>query len=151
MRREISSKNKDFQAVLRQKQPDANLAMIKWTNSVHQTSLKPTWKTLLLVLRLINLDHFAEQINTYLSGGAVKQLSAASKEQESKRIRTQAGPASVGLGTLTRIITVVYSVRPSMVWGGGWWGLIGSPSFHSHAYFVYCRVAFSQQLESKLS
>ena len=89
MRREISSKNKDFQAVLRQKQPDANSAMIKWINSVHQTSLKPTWKTLLLVLRLINLDHLAEEINTYLSGGAVKQLSegtsaSVSKEQESK-------------------------------------------------------------------
>ena len=89
MRREISSKNKDFQAMLRQKQPDANLAMIKWTNSVHQTSRKPTWKYLLLVLRIINLDHLAEQINTYLSGGAAKQLPegpSASKEQESKRI-----------------------------------------------------------------
>ena len=40
VRREISSKNKDFQAVLRQKQPDAISAMIKWTSSVHQTSIK---------------------------------------------------------------------------------------------------------------
>ena len=90
MRREISSKNKDFQAVLRQKQPDANSAMIKWTNSVHQTSLKPTCKTLLLVLRLINLDNLAEEINTYLGGGVGKQLSegtSASKEQESKKIK----------------------------------------------------------------
>ena len=89
MRRQITSKNKDFQAVLRQKQPDANSAMIKWTSSVHQTSLKPTWKSLLLVLRLINLDHLAEEINTYLSGGAAKQLPegpSASKEQDSKRI-----------------------------------------------------------------
>ena len=86
MRKEINSRNKDFQAVLRQKQPDANLAMIKWTSSVHQTSLKPTWKTLLLVLHLIGLDYLAEEINAHLSGGAVKQLSAASKEQESKRI-----------------------------------------------------------------
>ena len=30
VRREISTKNRDFQAVLRMKQPDANLAMIKW-------------------------------------------------------------------------------------------------------------------------
>ena len=89
MRREISSKNKDFQAVLRQKQPDANSAMIKWTSSVHQTSLKPMWKCLLLVLRLINLDHLAEQINTCLSRGVVKQLpegASPSKEQESKWI-----------------------------------------------------------------
>ena len=88
MRNQISSKNKDFQAILRVKQPDAGTAMIKWINSVHQTSLKPTWKTLLLVLRLIDLNHLAEEINTYLSGGTVKQLSegtSASKEQDSKR------------------------------------------------------------------
>ena len=62
--------------------------MIKWINSVHQTSLKPTWKTLVLVLRLIDLDHLAEEINMCLSGGTVKQLSegtSTSKEQDSKR------------------------------------------------------------------
>ena len=73
MRREINTKNKDFQAVLRLKQPDANLAMIKWTNSVHQATIKPTWKNLFLILRLINLDHLAKEINMYLSGAAVKQ------------------------------------------------------------------------------
>ena len=88
MRNLISSKNKDFQAVLRMKQPDAGTAMIKWINSVHQTSLKPTWKTLLLVLHLIDLDHLAEEIYTYLSGGTMKQLSegtSASKELDSTR------------------------------------------------------------------
>ena len=70
MRREISSKNKDFQAVLRQKQPDANSAMIKWTQ---QTNIKPTWKNLFLILHLINLDHLAKEINMHLSGAAVKQ------------------------------------------------------------------------------
>ena len=73
VRREISTKNKDFQAVLRLKQPDANLVMIKWTNSVQQTNIKATWKNLVLILRLINLDHLAEEINMYLSGAAVKQ------------------------------------------------------------------------------
>ena len=73
MRREISTKNKDFQAVLRLKQPDANLAMIKWMDSVQQTNINPTWKNLVLVLRLINLDHLAEEINMYLSGATVKQ------------------------------------------------------------------------------
>ena len=87
VRSQISSKNKDFQAILRVKQPDAGTAMIKWIDSVHKTILKRTWKTLLLVLRLIDLDHLAEEINTYLSGGTVKQLSegtSASKEQDSK-------------------------------------------------------------------
>ena len=73
MRREISTKNKDFQAVLRLKQPDANLAIIKWTNSVQQANIKPTWKNLALVLHLINLDHLAEEINMYFTGAAVKQ------------------------------------------------------------------------------
>ena len=73
MRREINTKNKDFQAVLRQKQPDANSAMIKWTNSVQQANIRPTWKNLVLILRLINLDHLAKEINMFLSGAAVKQ------------------------------------------------------------------------------
>ena len=67
VRREISTKNRDFQAVLRMKQPDANLAMIKWVNTAHKSNIKPTWKNLFLVFRLINLDHLAEQIETYLS------------------------------------------------------------------------------------
>ena len=76
MWRKISTKNKDFQAVLRQKQPDTNLAMIKWMNTVtvQRTDIEPIWKNFFLVVRLINLDHLAEQINTYLSGGVVKQL-----------------------------------------------------------------------------
>ena len=73
MRREINTKNKDFQAVLQQKQPDANSAMIKWTNSVQQANIKPTWKNLALVLHLINLDHLAKEIDMYLTGAAVKQ------------------------------------------------------------------------------
>ena len=73
MRREINTKNKDFQAVLRQKQPDANLAMIKWTNSVQRANIKPMWKNLASILRLINLDHLAKEINMHLSEAAVKQ------------------------------------------------------------------------------
>ena len=75
VRREISTKNRDFQAVLRMKQPDANLAMIKWVNTAQKSNIKPTWKNLFLVLRLINLNHLAEQIEAYFCRGTVEQLS----------------------------------------------------------------------------
>ena len=68
MWREISNKNRNFQAVLRQKQPDANLAMIKWLNSEQKANIKPTWKNLFLVLCLINLDHLPEKIESFMSG-----------------------------------------------------------------------------------
>ena len=68
VRREISNKNRDFQAVLRQKQPDANLAMIKWLNREQKANIKATWKNLFLVLCLISLDYLAEKIETFMTG-----------------------------------------------------------------------------------
>ena len=84
LRREISSKNRDFQAVLRLKQPDANSALIKWLNSSNKSDIKPTWRNLFLILHLVNLDKLAEEIETHLGGTYVKQLSkdTSSKEQE---------------------------------------------------------------------
>ena len=92
MRREIATKNRDFQALLRLKQPDANLAMIKWMNSIQQANIKPTWKNLLLVLRLINLDHVAKEIDVYLSGATAKQLSS-----EGTSASTEQDPGSEGI------------------------------------------------------
>ena len=66
LRREISSKNRDFQAVLRLKQPDANSALLKWLNRSKKSDIKPTWRNLLLVLRLVNLDKVAEAIESFL-------------------------------------------------------------------------------------
>ena len=68
--RELSDKNRDFQAVLRVREPDANLAIIKWLSSGQKANIQPLWKNLLLILRLINLDILAKQIETYLSGTA---------------------------------------------------------------------------------
>ena len=85
VRREISTKNRDFQAVLRVKQPDANLAMIKWVNTAQKSNIKPTWKNLFLVLCLINLDHLAEQVKAYFSRATVEQLAeetSSNKEQD---------------------------------------------------------------------
>ena len=85
LRREISSKNRDFQAVLRLKQPDANSALIKWLNSSNKSDIKPTWRNLLLILHLVNLDKLAEEIETHLGGTYVKQLSKDTSNTEQER------------------------------------------------------------------
>ena len=85
LRREISSKNRDFQAVLRLKQPDANSALIKWLNSSNKSDIKPTWRNLLLILHLVNLDKLAEEIETHLGGTYVKQLSKDTSSTEQER------------------------------------------------------------------
>ena len=85
LRREISSKNRDFQAVLRLKQPDANSALIKWLNSSNKSDIKPTWRNLFLILHLVNLDRLAEEIETHLGGTYVKQLSKDTSNTEQGR------------------------------------------------------------------
>ena len=85
LRREISSKNRDFQAVLRLKQPDANSALFKWLNSSNKSDIKPTWRNLFLILHLVNLDKLAEEIETHLGGTYVKQLSKGTSSTEQER------------------------------------------------------------------
>ena len=75
--------------MLRVKQPDANLAMIKWLNSHsgRKTDITPTWKNLLLILRLIDLEELAKQIEAYLRGTTVTQLASSAEQlQEGKRV-----------------------------------------------------------------
>ena len=43
----------------------------------------PTWKNLLLVIRLLNLDELAERIETYLSAGATEDLELGYEDEES--------------------------------------------------------------------
>ena len=85
LRREISSKNRDFQAVVRLRQPDANSALIKWLNSSNKSDIKPTWRNLFLILHLVNLDKLAEEIETHLGGMYVKQLSKDTSSTEQER------------------------------------------------------------------
>ena len=80
MRGEISKQNRDFQAVLRLKQPDANLAMIKWLNWEQKANIKPTWKNLFLVLCLINVNDLAEKIEAFMSGTTGSEESSVSKQ-----------------------------------------------------------------------
>ena len=65
--------------MLRVKQPDANSAMIKWLNSHsgRKTDITPTWKNLLLILRLVGLEDLAKQIEAYLRGTTVTQLTSS--------------------------------------------------------------------------
>ena len=59
-------KNRDFQTLLRLKQPDAYSAFIKWLNTSNKSDIKPTWRNLLLVLHLVQLEQLAEQLEAHL-------------------------------------------------------------------------------------
>ena len=62
---ELEAKNHEFQAVIRVKQPNLSWAIDKWLTTAVKSRITPTWRNLLLVLRLINLDHVADDIEAY--------------------------------------------------------------------------------------
>ena len=63
---ELTNKNRDFQALIRVRQPDLFSAIDKWLTVSVRSCIKPTWKNLILVLRLLNLDHLAVQFEDHL-------------------------------------------------------------------------------------
>ena len=65
---ELEAKNHEFQAVIRVKQPNVSRAIDRWLTAPVLSCIKPTWGNLLCVLRLINLDQLAYNIETYLKG-----------------------------------------------------------------------------------
>ena len=71
---EMEARNHEFQAILRVKQPDLSWAINKWLTAPVLSRIKPTWKNLLSVLRLINLDHLAEDIETYSKKHSLSSL-----------------------------------------------------------------------------
>ena len=48
--------------------PNATSVLSAWLFSGMFSRLLPTWKNLLLIIRLLNLDDLAQRIETYLSG-----------------------------------------------------------------------------------
>ena len=84
VQRELSTKSQNFLAVLRVKQTDTTLAMIHWVNNVQKNVIKPTWKNLLLLLRLINLDDLAEMIKSYFVGTPMERDDISSSETKAK-------------------------------------------------------------------
>ena len=54
---------------------DLNTLLNYWISNVRW--VPPTWKSLLLIIRLLNLDDLAQQMETYLSG-ATEELSPTS-------------------------------------------------------------------------
>ena len=58
----LEAKKNEFQAVIRVKQPNLSWAINKWLTAPVLSRIKPTWRSLLLVLRLINLDRVANDI-----------------------------------------------------------------------------------------
>ena len=62
---ELSTNTQKFQALIQERQPDLPTSIIKWLASPLLSHIKPTWKNLLLVLRILNLDHLAKQVEDY--------------------------------------------------------------------------------------
>ena len=58
----LVTKNQEFQVLIQVRQPDLPSAIIKWLASPLLSHIKPTWKNLFSVLRILNLDHQAKQI-----------------------------------------------------------------------------------------
>ena len=77
---ELKANNREFQAVIRVKQPDISWAINEWLTTPVLSCIKPTWKNLLLVLRLIHLDSIADQIVVHLSEKEGKGIGCWSRE-----------------------------------------------------------------------
>ena len=63
----LEGKKHEFQSIIRVKQHTVSGAINKWLTAPVLSRILPTWKNLLCVLRLINLDDLAKQVETYLS------------------------------------------------------------------------------------
>ena len=58
---------------------DLNGLLNYWISSVQW--LPPSWRNLLLIVRLLNLDELAQRMETYLSAGATEELSPTRGKQ----------------------------------------------------------------------
>ena len=63
---ELSTKTEEFQALIQVRQPDLPSTIIKWLASPLFSHIKPTWKNLLLVFGILNLDHLAKQVENFV-------------------------------------------------------------------------------------
>ena len=59
-----------------------------WISNVRQ--VPPTWKNLLLIIRLLNLDDLAQRMESYLSG-AVEEQPRHSEEEEMATVEVEEG------------------------------------------------------------
>ena len=62
----LEMKGREFQSVIRVKQHSVSGAIDKWLTAPVLSDILPTWKNLFLVLRLIDLDVLALQMETFL-------------------------------------------------------------------------------------
>ena len=62
--------------------PDLQLSKLLnfWIGNDAQ-QVRPSWKNLLLIIRLLNLDELAQRMETYLSAGATEELSPTRGKQ----------------------------------------------------------------------
>ena len=57
--------NSAFQFIIQVHKPDTEAAIEQWVKNSAESKIKPTWKNLLLILHLLDLDHVAQQIEAY--------------------------------------------------------------------------------------
>ena len=67
---------------------DLNTLLDYWISNVRQ--VPPTWKNLLLIIRLLNLDDLAQWMETYLSG-ATEEQPCHSKEEKMATVKVEEG------------------------------------------------------------
>ena len=58
---------------------DLNGVLNDWISCIQW--LPPSWRNLLLIIRLLNLDELAQRMETYLSAGATEELSPTRGKQ----------------------------------------------------------------------
>lgn len=62
----LQDKSRDFQEVIRVRQHTVSGAIDKWLTTHVLSGIMPTWKNLFLILRLINLEQLALQMEIFL-------------------------------------------------------------------------------------
>ena len=71
---ELEGKKNEFQAVIRVRQPNLFWAIDKWLTAPIKSRIKPTWKNFFCILRLINLDQLANDIEAHSKKHSLSSL-----------------------------------------------------------------------------
>ena len=60
---------------------DLKVLLNDWIGGTQKIYAPATWRNLLLIIRLLNLDELAQRMETYLSAGATEELSPTRGKQ----------------------------------------------------------------------
>ena len=103
---DLEAKNQEFQAMIRVKQPNLSWAINKWLTTPVLSRIKPTWKNLLIVLHLINLDDLAQQIEKYFTKHSLSTLEG----EKGKRIWNEKWRTGNGTESVLRMASLTCDI-----------------------------------------